>query len=780
MLIGWTLHFLTYDSFLTFLFAITLPCDEKYQAENGSLCYPCGEGFYKVSDCVVNGEQARCRPCRNGEYQPFCDNSTKCDHCRLFCNDQRKVKVKNCSATSDIECQCKAGFYWTPGTGKHDEGYCASHSKCTAGEGLVEKGTPFKNTKCKPCEEGVTYSSNASFDACVPCSECNSTVAFKCTTTSDVDCGALPDKPSPTESSSKDGGKCMVFVIVCLVLVALAVVVGASVFLYRRRRNTETNSPNGGSEVTRVDISNWNTHGSLQGQNEEVSSSQTGTGVHYFPNQSACDLGSTAASSRKDHTSDARNISQQRNGGIADNSESDSRTSLSNSQQSLGHNHENSEYDAQQIRQTKTSTALDPQHANFNMHINSPDSEDNSYCSVIDTGRAHTVSSQNRCTSSETSENGLRSDYSNKSTGLLQEIHNTQNGDTDNDQNTIDDINKKSKDCTFSATPENDIRNNYSDKRAEMLQERLDTRETAMDTKKGTQDIEKHRSKLSHGSATPDTSESNANGIYNRQFTAVTDVNNSKLNGAVQCENISDMSMDAVGVSARHGVQQVSLSEYTSGEERSETNEADFTTGTNDCSEVVEAEVETKPDRSCGPATTETGAIKPTSSSSIEKVWFESMDFLAHQMSFKDFKKFIRRLTANTNPKFHETIDVKIENSVESNTSCSEKMYQLMRTWRQATPEASLMDVFAALRQSELNVVCNRLIGSLKSKNLLDSGLEEQCIDASRNEIETKALPRGELPMPNTILRTENDVMEEECDTNSRNVNHEMMELKPL
>ncbi|XP_053404264.1 tumor necrosis factor receptor superfamily member 5-like, partial [Mercenaria mercenaria] len=199
----WALLFLTYIICVDYLLGITLPCDEKYQAENGNLCYPCSEGFYKVSDCVVNGEQARCRPCRNGEYQPSCDNSTKCDHCKLFCIDARQVKVKNCTATSDIECLCKAGFYWKPSTWKPDEGYCDSHSKCGAGEGLVEKGTPYKNTKCKPCEEGVTYSSNASFDTCVPCSVCNSTEAFKCITTRDVVCGALPDKPSPTESSSE-------------------------------------------------------------------------------------------------------------------------------------------------------------------------------------------------------------------------------------------------------------------------------------------------------------------------------------------------------------------------------------------------------------------------------------------------------------------------------------------------------------------------------------------------------------------------------------------------
>ncbi|XP_045200298.2 uncharacterized protein LOC123554303 isoform X2 [Mercenaria mercenaria] len=711
MLTKWALLFLTYKICVDYLQGITIPCDQKYQAENGNLCYPCGEGYYRVSDCVVNGEQARCRPCRNGEYQPFCDNSTKCDHCKLFCKDHtRQVKVKNCTVTSDIECQCKAGFYWKPHTEIPDEGHCAQHSKCRAGEGLIENGTPYENTKCKPCEEDVTYSSNASFDTCVPCSVCNSTVAFKCTTTSDVDCGTLP---SPTEN----GGKGMMLVIVFSVLVALAVVVGALLFLYRRRRNTETNSPNGCSEVNRVDIPNGSTHGSLQGQNKEVNSSQTGNGVHYYPNRLARALGNTATSSRKDHASDTRNLSQQRNGlfhgSIAEKTKGDFRLSLSNLQQSLWHNHENSEYDAQQIRQTETSTALDHQHATINMQFNSPDSEDNSYCSVIDTGRAYTVSSQNRCTSSETSENGLRSDCSNKRTGLFQKIHNTKNGGTAKDQNTIYDINRRSKDCTFSATPENAIRNYHPDNRAEMLQERHDTRETSTDTKKGTQDIEKHRSKLSNGSAMPATSESIANGIFNRQFAPVTEVNNSKLNGAVQGENIGDMSMDAFGVSARHGVQQVSLSECTSGEERSETNKADFTTGTHDYSEVVEAEVGTKPDGSCGPAVTET-------------VWFESMDFLAHQMSFKDFRKFIRRLTANTYPKFHETIDVKIENSVESNASCSEKMYQLMRTWRQATPEASLMDVFAALRQSELNVVCNRLIGSLRSKNLLDSGLEEQ------------------------------------------------------
>ena len=122
------------------IFGIKLPCDETYQAHNGRMCYPCSPGYYKVSDCVIDGEQPRCRPCSQGTFMPNCDNAIRCEFCRQFCPDKRQTVVKNCTTTSDLECQCKSGFYWRPNPNNPRHGECMAHQNCKIGEGLETIG----------------------------------------------------------------------------------------------------------------------------------------------------------------------------------------------------------------------------------------------------------------------------------------------------------------------------------------------------------------------------------------------------------------------------------------------------------------------------------------------------------------------------------------------------------------------------------------------------------------------------------------------------------------
>ncbi|XP_060580327.1 uncharacterized protein LOC132737108 [Ruditapes philippinarum] len=113
-------------------------------------------------------------------------------------------------------------------------------------------------------------------------------------------------------------------------------------------------------------------------------------------------------------------------------------------------------------------------------------------------------------------------------------------------------------------------------------------------------------------------------------------------------------------------------------------------------------------------AATETNRTEETRQSTF---WFEVIDFLQRMMLFKDFIMFARRLANNTNKEFFKIIDVVIENSGEGN----ERKYQILKRWREATPNAQLKDVIDAMKFYHHNVLCAELLNQLKDENLLDA-----------------------------------------------------------
>ncbi|XP_053404265.1 uncharacterized protein LOC123555880 [Mercenaria mercenaria] len=258
MLKRWLLILVTCVVCFNCLFCIRLTCDQTYEARNGHLCYPCSPGYFKVSDCVVNYEQARCMRCGNGKYQPYCDNSKKCASCRPFC-PPGQVIVKHCNATSNKECQCEAGSFWKhdapkpdetkPGAVNPDEGHCKPHSKCRPGEGMFETGTAYEDTKCKPCREGFSYSDNSSFGNCKPCSICNTTVIASCTATHDAVCGEqFPQRPLTTKNLSTGPDAGIISAIVISVAAVLVAVVVLTLLFCRRKRKKN-------SDPFKVDLS---------------------------------------------------------------------------------------------------------------------------------------------------------------------------------------------------------------------------------------------------------------------------------------------------------------------------------------------------------------------------------------------------------------------------------------------------------------------------------------------------------------------------------------------
>ncbi|XP_053404270.1 uncharacterized protein LOC123554275 [Mercenaria mercenaria] len=367
---GWPLKLVTFAVCFNYIFCIRLPCDQTYEAKNGHQCYPCSPGYFKVSDCVVNGEQARCRRCGHEEYQPYCDTSIKCARCRLFCPNGQ-VPVKHCNATSNKECKCKAGSFWKPDAAKPDEGHCKPHSKCGPGEGRAETGTPYEDTRCEPCREGVSFSDNSSFDICKPCSVCNATVSAKCTVTHDTVCGhQLQRLPSHTKNSSKHLGDSVIAAIACpVILIPVAALVVAFI-IYRYRKNKATNES---CESDKVDLSKIDSNGENDLENGNIVT------------QTSVIVSETETSEYKSVSSQV--ISADENDS-SDDSEEDLVKSCSNSQQSQEHEYENNAFDSQSC--TEFTTQNEPENdKNCNAIQNAQETK--SHQSQLSTGYCYEI-----------------------------------------------------------------------------------------------------------------------------------------------------------------------------------------------------------------------------------------------------------------------------------------------------------------------------------------------------------------------------------------------------
>ncbi|XP_060604264.1 uncharacterized protein LOC132757097 [Ruditapes philippinarum] len=133
--------------------------------------------------------------------------------------------------------------------------------------------------------------------------------------------------------------------------------------------------------------------------------------------------------------------------------------------------------------------------------------------------------------------------------------------------------------------------------------------------------------------------------------------------------------------------------------------------------------------------------ISRTEESRKSTFWFEVIDFLQRMMLFKDFIMFARRLAHNTNEEFSKTIDVVIENSGEGN----EGKYQILKRWREATPNAQLKDVIGAMKHYNLNALCADIIDKLNDKNLLDTDGDLLDTEISQNRNDHSLYPRNDL-----------------------------------
>ena len=97
---------------------------------------PCPPGTH----CPGEGEQG-CINCPTGTYQDTQTSGIFCIDCRISCG-KREVKKEDCSAISNMICECMKGYFKPAG----HNGLCLPHKPCPPGQGVKTAGLYSKNT----------------------------------------------------------------------------------------------------------------------------------------------------------------------------------------------------------------------------------------------------------------------------------------------------------------------------------------------------------------------------------------------------------------------------------------------------------------------------------------------------------------------------------------------------------------------------------------------------------------------------------------------------------
>ena len=97
---------------------------------------PCPPGTH----CPGEGEQG-CINCPTGTYQDKQTSGIFCIDCRISCG-KREVKKQDCSAISNMICECMKGYFKPAG----HNGLCLPHKPCPPGQGVKTAGLYTNNT----------------------------------------------------------------------------------------------------------------------------------------------------------------------------------------------------------------------------------------------------------------------------------------------------------------------------------------------------------------------------------------------------------------------------------------------------------------------------------------------------------------------------------------------------------------------------------------------------------------------------------------------------------
>ncbi|XP_046328793.1 uncharacterized protein LOC124112710 [Haliotis rufescens] len=158
---------------------------------NGHTCVKCKPGTFLTDHCTSNFKSSECASCPPDHFQTHYTRARWCQPCHAHClHDDNMIEVKGCSATEDLACKCKEGYYEERLANGHSLiRTCFPYTPCVPGQIVVKNGTDFADQECGFCGSGHF----AKGDNCVTCSSCsgNTTVLRPCDVTADVVCSTI-------------------------------------------------------------------------------------------------------------------------------------------------------------------------------------------------------------------------------------------------------------------------------------------------------------------------------------------------------------------------------------------------------------------------------------------------------------------------------------------------------------------------------------------------------------------------------------------------------------
>lgn len=138
-----------------------------YDPETGRqlLCDKCAPGTYLKQHCTVR-RKTLCVPCPDHSYTDSWHTSDECVYCSPVCKELQTVK-QECNRTHNRVCECEEGRYL-------ELEFCLKHRSCPPGLGVVQAGTPERNTVCKRCPDGFFSGETSSKAPCRKHTNCSS------------------------------------------------------------------------------------------------------------------------------------------------------------------------------------------------------------------------------------------------------------------------------------------------------------------------------------------------------------------------------------------------------------------------------------------------------------------------------------------------------------------------------------------------------------------------------------------------------------------------------
>ncbi|XP_078616454.1 uncharacterized protein LOC144884832 isoform X2 [Branchiostoma floridae x Branchiostoma japonicum] len=106
----------------------------------------------------------QCRTCAENEYTEHYNHVRECFRCRE-CLKAHEHVLLGCTPTNNRQCVCEDGYFLA-------SEFCFQHTKCPIRYGVVQRGTPWKNTKCRRCSSGTFSNVESSMATCRNHTDC--------------------------------------------------------------------------------------------------------------------------------------------------------------------------------------------------------------------------------------------------------------------------------------------------------------------------------------------------------------------------------------------------------------------------------------------------------------------------------------------------------------------------------------------------------------------------------------------------------------------------------